>query len=200
MTTSARQMNSAIAVCDGQIVGHAAVEPLTEHWHEIGAVWTDPKPREGGGPHRHVGLRLCSALLERHRDKCIIMTIVNPAMMVVGWRTGMVPITYDQLPEAAWRATCCCPQNKTGVPREQNVPHCALRQRTCFVQVTRETWRRLDRPVSCTLPVAPHHQSRHDPQLRHCYYPRRVTYDPPHHWARWICPFVEPLVLYFLRY
>lgn len=144
---------SAIAVRNGQIVGHAAVEPLTEDCYELGVVWTDPNLREDGGPHRHVGLRLCRALLERHREKRILMTTVNPAMMVVGWRTDMVPIAYGDLPESAWRATCCCPQSKTGVPREQNVPHCALRERTCFVQVTRETWQRLDRPEPCTLPV-----------------------------------------------
>lgn len=145
---------SAIALCDGRIIGHAAIEPLTEGWHELGVVWTDPAIRRESGPHRHVGLRLCNALLERHCEKHILMTTVNPAMMVVGWRTDMVPIAYDQLPEAAWRATCCCPQSKTGVPREQNVPRCALRQRTCFVQVTKATWHRLDRPKPCTLPVS----------------------------------------------
>ncbi|MEK7632713.1 MAG: hypothetical protein AAB473_02890 [Patescibacteria group bacterium] len=148
-----KQGRSAIAVRNGRIVGHASVEPLTNRWNELGVVWTDPGLREEGGPHRHVGLRLCSALLERHREKYILMTTVNPAMMVVGWRTGMVPIRYDQLPEAAWRATCCCPEDKTGVPRKENVPHCRLRLLGCFVQVTWETWNGMDRPEPCTLPV-----------------------------------------------
>ena len=148
---------SAIAVCDEQIVGHAAIEPLVGHWHELGAVWVHPEFRGrslgNGGAHPHVGLRLYQAILERHRSKNILATTINAAAMVVGWRVGMVPIGYDQLPREVWEATCCCPSQKTGVSREQNVPHCGMRQRTCFVRVTRETWHRLDCPEPCTLPV-----------------------------------------------
>lgn len=148
---------SAIAVRNGQIVGHAAVEPLTEDWFELGAVWVHPDVRgqtlERNGSHPHVGLRLYQAILERHREKNILATTINAAAMVVGWRVGMVPIGYDQLPRHVWEATCCCPSQKTGVSREQNVPHCGMRQQTCFLRVTRETWNRLDRPEPCALPV-----------------------------------------------
>lgn len=150
---------SAIAMLNGQIIGHAAIEPLTEDWHELGIVWTHPdfrgKSAANGGVHSHVGLRVCEALLKRHGKEKILMTTINEAMMVVGWRTEMVPIAYSQLPEAAWKATCCCPAEKTGVASEANVPHCKLRERTCFVQVTRETWEQLGRPEPRMLPVGP---------------------------------------------
>lgn len=150
---------SAIAVHNGEIVGHAAIEPLTTGWHELGAVWVHPSMRGRGlgssGTHPHVGLRLYQAILERHREKNILATTINAAAIVVGWRVGMVPIGYDQLPRNVWEATCCCPSQKTGVSREENVPHCGMRQRTCFVRITRETWQRLDRPEPCALPVPP---------------------------------------------
>lgn len=154
-----RQGLSAIAICDGQIVGHAAIEPLTYGlWHEIGAVWVHPDFRGralANGQHPHVGFRLYRALLDRHgADMNILATTINPAAMMVGWRVGMVPLGYDQLPEHVWKATCCCPSQKTGVPREENVPRCGMRQSTCFVRVTHETWVRLGRPEPCTLPVS----------------------------------------------
>ena len=148
---------SAIALRSGQIVGHAAVEPLTDGWYELGAVWVHPDFRgraSASGQHPHVGLRLYQAILARHREKNILATTINAAAMVVGWRVGMVPVGYDQLPRHVWEATCCCPSQKTGVPREENVPRCVMRQQACFVRVTQETWRRLDRPEPCTLPVS----------------------------------------------
>lgn len=148
---------SAIAVRNNEIIGHAAIEPLTAGWHELGAVWVHPSMRgrglEGNGTHPHVGLRLYQAILERHREKNILATTINAAAMVVGWRVDMVPIGYDQLPRNVWEATCCCPSQKTGVPKAENVPHCVMRQRTCFVRVTRATWRRLNQPEPCSLPV-----------------------------------------------
>ena len=150
---------SAIAVCNGQIVGHAAVEPLTEDWFELGAVWVHPDVRgrtlERNGSHPHVGLRLYKAILKHHREKNILATTINAAAMVVGWRVGMVPIGFDQLPRNVWEATCCCPSQKTGVPREENVPRCGMRQQVCFARITQETWWRLDRPKPCALPVSP---------------------------------------------
>lgn len=145
-----RQGLSAVALRNGTVVGHAAVEPLIDGWHELGVVWTDPRLRTHGGPHHHVGLRLVQALLARHREKNIIMTTVNGAMMTVGWRVGMVPLRYEQLPDAVWRATCCCPAQKTGTA---NNAKCKLRQETCYLQVTRGTWERMGNPEPCTLPV-----------------------------------------------
>lgn len=144
---------SAIAVRDGRVIGHAAIEPLCDGWFELGAVWVDPSVRGAEGKHSHVGLRLYRALLAAHREKNILATTINPAAMTVGWRVGMVPILYEQLPQEVWAATCCCPAGKTGVPRSENVPHCALKQKICFVRITSETWTRLGCPEPCRLPV-----------------------------------------------
>lgn len=145
---------SAIAVRAGQVVGHAAVEPLVGDWHELGIVWTHPDVRGRiGGRHPHVGLRLYLALIGRHQGKDIMTTTVNPACMVVGHRAQMVPVRYTDLPAEVWRTTCCCPASKTGVERERNVPHCAIRERTCFAQITQASWQRLGCPTPCPLPA-----------------------------------------------
>ncbi len=144
---------SVIAIQNDRIIGHAAIEPLIGEWFELGAVWVDPSARGAEGKHPHVGLRLYRALLERHREKNILATTVNPAAMTVGWRVDLVPILYEQLPQEVWAATCCCPATKTGVPRDQNVPHCTMRQKSCFVRITSKTWQRIGCPEPCTLPI-----------------------------------------------
>ncbi|NBX50331.1 GNAT family N-acetyltransferase, partial [bacterium] len=113
-----KQGLSAIALKNGEIVAHAAIEPLTEgEWFELGAVWTREDVRG-----EHVGLRLYRAILERHREKNILATTINRAAMIVGWRVGMVALSYNQLPRHVWEATCCCPTSKTDVERALNVP------------------------------------------------------------------------------
>lgn len=147
------------------VIAHAAIEPLCtdpitgEQWYEFGAVWVRPDfrgkhdlKREG---HRHIGLRLYQAALSQHPDKMILCTTINPAAMVVGIRMDMVAIRYSDLPSHVWNTTCCCPVEKTGVERNQNVPNCTLRSKTCFVRVTRETWERMGRPDPIELPVTP---------------------------------------------
>lgn len=149
---------SAIALnADGMIIGHAAVEPLIRDWFELGAVWIHPDYRgtTKKGSRHHVGLRLYLAILGAHEEKNILATTVNPAAFVVGWRVDMVPVPYESLPRDVWKATCCCPKEKTGVPSEQNVPWCMLRQnRVCFVRVTRQTFTRMGMPETTTLPVS----------------------------------------------
>jgi N-acetylglutamate synthase-like GNAT family acetyltransferase len=150
-----RQGLSAIALKNGEIVAHAAIEPLAEgNWFELGAVWTREDVRgKVDGLHQHVGLRLYQAILARHREKNILATTVNRAAMIVGWRVGMVALTYSQLPRHVWEATCCCPTSKTGVERALNVPHCKMRETLCFVRVTKETWERLGSPFPRNLPI-----------------------------------------------
>jgi len=153
-----RQGLSALAVKDGLVVGHAAIEPLTADWFELGAVWVHPSLRGKSGAvgnKPHVGLRIYRAILDRHREKNILATTVNAAAMIIGWRTDMVPIAYADLPRRVWVATCCCPEDKTGLPRERNVPHCPLLEKICFVRITRETWERLGRPPVGKLPIEP---------------------------------------------
>lgn len=147
------------------VIAHAAIEPLCidpetgEQWYELGAVWVHPDvrgkqdlKRDG---HKHIGLRLYRAILELHPDKNIMCTTINPAAMIVGARMDMVAIRYSDLPNHVWNTTCCCPTQKTGVAREQNVPNCTLRSKACFVRVTKETWERMGRPEPIALPVIP---------------------------------------------
>lgn len=148
---------SAIALRNDEIVGHAAIEPLVDDWYELGAVWVHRLVRgsttASKGQHPHVGLRLYRAILERHRERNILATTINGAAMTVGWRAGMKPISYDQLPKRVWQATCCCPMQKTGVAREQNVGGCRMQETTCFVRVTTETHERMGGPPLVELPV-----------------------------------------------
>ena len=140
---------------DNEVIGHAAIEPLIEsqNWYELGAVWVRRDHRGcGDHKHRHVGLRLYNSLLSRHEDKNILATTVNPAAMVVGYRARMVALPYRALPINVWQTTCCCPSSKTGTL--QNVPYCQLRERSCFVRVTKQTWERLGCPAVSRLPIA----------------------------------------------
>lgn len=149
---------SAIALRGDEIVGHGAIEPLTaDNWYEFGAVWVHPSVRgsvqPGNGSHPHVGLRLYRAILGHHREKNILATTINGAAMTVGWRANMKPVRYNQLPQHVWEATCCCPVQKTGVPRERNVGGCRMQGEMCFVRVTAETHERMGSPPLAELPV-----------------------------------------------
>ncbi len=149
---------SVIALRNGKIIGHAAIEPLAHgNWHELGAVWVDLSARgsisDGHKAHAHVGLRMYRAILGRHTEKNILATTINGAAMTVGWRAGMKPVRYNQLPAHVWEATCCCPSQKTGVPRERNAGECKMQGSTCFVRVTAETYARMGSPPMSPLPV-----------------------------------------------
>ena len=147
---------SALAILNGEVVGHATIEPLSEGWYEIGAVWVRKDLRGGqGGTHHHVGYRLYKALLERHHDKFLITTTITPAIIVLGLRVGMVPVRYENLPREAWQATCVCPVEKTGVERYENVPSCKIKNTGCIVLVSQEAWRHIGQPEPHTTPVQP---------------------------------------------
>jgi len=157
---------SAMAVSsEGEVLGHAALEPLAPAWFELGAVWVREDCRGAGGYYKRVANALYRVLLAANTEKNILATTINPAALGLGRRIGLVPISYESLPSEIWNATCCCPAEKTGVPRGENVPGCQLKEKLCFVRVTQETWERLGRPQVIQLPgLAPAHEAETVPE------------------------------------
>jgi hypothetical protein len=153
---------SAMAISPTEeVLGHAALEPLIPGWFELGAVWAREDCRGTKGVYKQVAARLYETLLGQNTDKNILATTINPAALGLGRRIGLVPISYNSLPREVWEATCCCPAEKTGVPRTENVPNCLLRENICFVRVTKETWQRIGTPPMIELPgLAPAHETK----------------------------------------
>lgn len=145
---------SVLAILNGEVVGHATIEPLLNGWFEIGAVWVRKDLRGQKNRHLHIGYRLYKALLEKHAsNKFLITTTITPAIMVLTLRVGMVPVRYKDLPPEVWRATCVCPMEKTGVLRSDNVPLCKIKDDGCFVFVSGQTREHIGSPEPLKLPV-----------------------------------------------
>lgn len=150
------RMGLSVLVLDADtVIGHAALVPLIpeQNWYEFGVVWIHPEYRHKS---LRLALRLYNALLGHHQDKHVLATTTNPAALGVGWRAGMLPISYSDLPANVWRETCCCPAAKTGSGDGNNLAYCKLRERQdggCFVRITPNTYQHLGKPELIQLPV-----------------------------------------------
>jgi hypothetical protein len=143
---------------DERCVGGLVLWPMTEEcartgvaWYELGTVFVVPDYRVGrliaSGqpmPETPVSFMLYAAVLSANGHRNILSTTTNPVIVKLSCRHGMHQLSFDELPEAARRATCICPEKKT---RTSDNRHCALRQNnTCWLLVSDESWLRLGRP------------------------------------------------------
>ncbi len=135
------QQGLSVLRFDGEeVVAHATLWHLTDGWYELGTVWVR---RDSRG--HHVSANMYVELFARHPGLNILATTTNAASIRIGMRpeVGLVLVPYAALPEEIRAATCCCPASKTEAADNR---FCRLRDTTCFVRVTRQTWQRLGSP------------------------------------------------------
>lgn len=100
---------SAIAVENGEIVGHATLWNIAPNWYEIGTTYVDPRYRG-----RHINVILYKELLAIHEAKNILETTTNGISVHVGVKLGFVIIKRSSLPGDAFAGACICGNKKTG--------------------------------------------------------------------------------------
>ncbi|MEI6316506.1 MAG: GNAT family N-acetyltransferase [bacterium] len=100
---------SAIALCEGEIIGHVTIWNIAENWYEIGTTYTDPRHRG-----HHINFSLYEKLLAKHADKNILETTTNQISIHVGEKLGFIPVKRNSLPTDAFHGTCICGNKKTG--------------------------------------------------------------------------------------
>ncbi len=132
-----------------EVIAHATLWRLIEDedWHELGTVWVRPDRRG-----HELSAQLYRELFARHPGLNILATTTVAASIKIGAHVGLKMIPYNALPERIRAATCCCPRSKTGVDDNRR---CQLREQSCFVRVTSETWCRLGHPPTLWHPLLP---------------------------------------------
>lgn len=127
------------------VIAHATLWLLVDGWYELGTVWVHSAYRGRG-----LSAELYRELFATHPHRNVLATTTNPASLHIGLQVGMRCIQYAVLPRDVWRKTCCCPPSKTG--SDDNVTRCRLRETSCFLRVTKETWTRLGSPGEIDFP------------------------------------------------
>ncbi len=130
-------------VVGGIVLWDLDVDDQGQMWYELGTFFVHPSYR-----FHHtqipIGDTLYARLLKENEGKNILGTTANIHAIHTGARHGMQMIRFGDLPERIRYATCICPSSKTGVV---NNTHCLLRNETCRVRVSHDTWIRLGSPL-----------------------------------------------------
>lgn len=134
---------AGLRVVGGIVLWDLDVDDQNQTWYELGTFFVHPSYRFH---HTHIpiGDTLYARLLNENQGKNILGTTANIHAIHTGARHGMQMIQFRDLPERIRRATCICPTSKTGAI---NNVHCVLRDETCRVRVSHDTWIRLGSPT-----------------------------------------------------
>lgn len=139
---------SMVVLLDSQPVAHTRLVPLCTEgdWHELGSTYV---PHRFRGHEYDLCLRMYARFLVNFEHVNILATTTHPGAVKIGKLLGFVTVPRKELPDAVWRASCCCPFSKT---KAVDNAHCILAygedqrwegEELCRVRVTRPTAERL---------------------------------------------------------
>ena len=136
------------AAANSQVVGCIVLWELdvTSHgasWFELGTVVVVDGYRHRDNPTLFIADALYAQMLGAFPGVNILATTTNESALKSGERAGLKHPGFRVLPPDVQAGTCICPHSKTGVDDPRL---CPLRDQSCFMRVSEETWQRLGHP------------------------------------------------------